>query len=588
MLRAYLRDARIARRSRKYAPPPVRRSFNIRPQRLKVRGVDVVRLLLHRETAINASSFNRAAMFRGCGVASQPDFAGQSTTIRRTLGQHCVCCCCECGCSVRFWSARAETGKLWPCPQYTPPAPPLVCVEVNPGPKRKRDADLDSDEEQHSGASEVDSTKVKRGPGRPLHWRKPVGLERSRWSTREVKEVKYVHPGANSEKRNLKKKLKQRIDRAQNGQQAENDLKTPTKTRTRVGSKQSKTASGERPAGSGPPKAKKRCVVNLSLGKKPGDRHKARDEQREQKQAEQRETAFQYHSPLVEMVHQRFRGPDLRLVCLTSFYGKLQSRNIGRCAAAAEVGIEKGVACNTVLFWAGQLEAAVDIDGTASDVTRMDDDERLVVDALKAVPLLNEERRGQNASALSVLADPKKAERAKEWVREQLAIARTPPKKGEDQPQEFQVSAFQEWVSNNLDTDIAYSTACVWLDRLGFRVVARSTGIVVEVHERPDIVAYREKWAPIMVEEAANGAVFVVHDECIVRSKGWLNNVWHERGTPKPTLPKSKGRALMLSEFLTQRGLLAGSGRVLEVKRGQYFTGEDFREQVCVCIVFCH
>lgn len=144
---------------------------------------------------------------------------------------------------------------------------------------------------------------------------------------------------------------------------------------------------------------------------------------------------------------------------------------------------------------------------------------------------------------------------------------------------------FQNYVQNNVlphvtssRTSISLETARTWLRRLGLVYQRHQQGIYYDGHERPDVVQYRAIFLEKMkdletlmpqfvgenmeiiinpeISEEKQMHILVTHDECTFYANDGRPSVWAPLGM-LPLRKKGKGKALMISEFLTEtRGRL--------------------------------
>ena len=154
-------------------------------------------------------------------------------------------------------------------------------------------------------------------------------------------------------------------------------------------------------------------------------------------------------------------------------------------------------------------------------------------------------------------------------------------------------------------------TARNWLRKLGFNWKDIHKGVYIDGHEREDVVRYRnEVFIPCfdrilpslrewdetgnqLIKELPSGEkekILVTHDESTFNANDGKRRMWIQ-GDAQPLRQKSKGRGIMVSEFMTPRGRLClpdnckdsitinGQQRIqateyLEYGQDNYWTGE--------------
>ena len=180
-----------------------------------------------------------------------------------------------------------------------------------------------------------------------------------------------------------------------------------------------------------------------------------------------------------------------------------------------------------------------------------------------------------------ILDDEKLRHDAATWVRSNAS------KKGEAN---MTAAKFCEWVNAELlpnasvppgcPLNIKPRTAVKWLHDLGFRPQMHKKGIYIDGHERSDVVEYRNLFLrklDILEQthlpppscsdgltqfnvgnpEFRKHLVLIYHDECIFHANEGESILWAEEGKI-PIRPKTQGRGLMVSDFVTEHdGLLA-------------------------------
>ena len=131
--------------------------------------------------------------------------------------------------------------------------------------------------------------------------------------------------------------------------------------------------------------------------------------------------------------------------------------------------------------------------------------------------------------------------------------------------------------SRVLRRGIRARTARLWLNRLGFSWRDAKKGVYIDGHDRPDVISYRNDiflptlfaLLPTIREWDEDGNVFVkrplpagehekvyvTHDESSFNANDGKRQMWIQDGH-QPLRQKSKGKGIMVSEFLTPRGRL--------------------------------
>ena len=149
---------------------------------------------------------------------------------------------------------------------------------------------------------------------------------------------------------------------------------------------------------------------------------------------------------------------------------------------------------------------------------------------------------------------------------------------------------FCEWVNTELlpnsfvppgcPSSIKPRTAVKWLHDLGFRPQPHKKGVYIDGHERSDVIDYRALFLkkldileqthlppPLCPDgltrftvgnpEFSRHLVLIYHDECIFHANEGESVLWAEEGKV-PIRPKTQGRGLMVSDFVTEHdGLFA-------------------------------
>ncbi|KAF7975143.1 hypothetical protein HWV62_10305, partial [Athelia sp. TMB] len=119
---------------------------------------------------------------------------------------------------------------------------------------------------------------------------------------------------------------------------------------------------------------------------------------------------------------------------------------------------------------------------------------------------------------------------------------------------------------------ISESSARRWLKKLGYEYTVAKKGVYVDSHERPDVVAYREKFLAIVaasehlratyddktleiieptLSEGEKKHVPLHHDESIFRPNEMQQRVWIKNGN-MPLRKKGLGRAIHVSDWITE------------------------------------
>jgi hypothetical protein len=141
------------------------------------------------------------------------------------------------------------------------------------------------------------------------------------------------------------------------------------------------------------------------------------------------------------------------------------------------------------------------------------------------------------------------------------------------------VSFLRDYVNpegTSIPIKIRSRTARRWLNKLGYRYRSVGKDVFVDGHERPDVVEDREfflktleELEPYLVQFDENGKILdklwpkdcqvggddrrpiivITHDECIFSSNDGPRFTWQGDGN-SPLRPKTKGRGIMVSEFL--------------------------------------
>jgi hypothetical protein len=228
--------------------------------------------------------------------------------------------------------------------------------------------------------------------------------------------------------------------------------------------------------------------------------------------------------------------------------------------------------------------------------------------------LLPHSKRGQHTKVASLLDDEDVKMDVLNWLRSQQKNSNITAK------------SLQDYVSTALfpnmgakKSSIGLSTARKWLKRLGWKYGKHQKGVYVDGHERADVIDYRGKFlnelkaledisleyednlvdeVPKDIPSGAKRHVFVTHDESCFNANDDGGQGWEEKGNPA-LRPKGRGKALMVSEFLTESfGRLAippndyarlqdppfprEATEIIEPGKNAngYWTGEDLVKQV--------
>ena len=239
-----------------------------------------------------------------------------------------------------------------------------------------------------------------------------------------------------------------------------------------------------------------------------------------------------------------------------------------------------GFNTETVRLWAASYISLA----SACTVDEINDDE-VINDVL-------ESNRGQheNYSADSLMHNKEFCLTACTYIRSRAC------RKGEPN---LTSKMFAEWVEREYETQIHDSTACRWMQQLGFSRVHHQKGIYFDGHDR-DVVAYRHEYLINMKEldkksitcfgnvpQVAPGEkplIRVTHDECTYYANCDQSYFWADDHT-NVLRQKSLGTSIMVSYFVDEViGFLRddrGEARVLlETSREGYFTNEHLFKQV--------
>lgn len=138
------------------------------------------------------------------------------------------------------------------------------------------------------------------------------------------------------------------------------------------------------------------------------------------------------------------------------------------------------------------------------------------------------------------------------------------------------VEAIEECFGAN-GNRIRARTARRWLKKMGFVHDTVRKGVFVDGHERQDVVRYRQEvfipqwkihqtrfvifkedgtWEPpASLAPGEKPLVLITHDESVFNANDGKRKIWMKKGS-QPIRPKSKGRGIMVSGFLTPGGRL--------------------------------
>lgn len=203
--------------------------------------------------------------------------------------------------------------------------------------------------------------------------------------------------------------------------------------------------------------------------------------------------------------------------------------------------------------------------------------------------------RGKHAKVQWALEDHRLQEKAKQYIRKNLRPT------GQ---QNLNGRSFAEWVNENILKDgeqISEQTARLWLHKLHFHPERWKKGVYVDGHEREDVVAYRLKWLKekleqdvesltwlptaeerlIFLSEPLSFRLFVelIHDECVFFANDDEKTQWLEEGTTMAPRPKSHGKGIMVSGYMTELdGLI--DYELLEIGDGVYWHSELMVKQL--------
>lgn len=129
-----------------------------------------------------------------------------------------------------------------------------------------------------------------------------------------------------------------------------------------------------------------------------------------------------------------------------------------------------------------------------------------------------------------------------------------------------------------------------WLNSLGLSYSRIGKGLYKDGHEREDVTSYRQKvFLPKFFElREQEDLVFITQDESSFHATDAISHTWMKPGEP-PIRPKGRGKSIMVSEFLTDKGRLCSTDtegqkhyatEFLETGSGIWWTGEMLVQQV--------
>ena len=172
-----------------------------------------------------------------------------------------------------------------------------------------------------------------------------------------------------------------------------------------------------------------------------------------------------------------------------------------------------------------------------------------------------------------------------------------PCKKGEPN---MTSKMFMKWIHTEYGTKIHDSTACCWLQELGFSRVHHQKGVYFDGHDRDDVVRYRQVYlqkledlyrksltcfgnAPLLAL-GEKPLILVTHDECTYYANCDQTYFWADEKT-NVLRQKSLGASIMLSDFIDEeigfhRDSTSEAHVLLETSKDGYFTKDNLMEQV--------
>lgn len=298
------------------------------------------------------------------------------------------------------------------------------------------------------------------------------------------------------------------------------------------------------------------------------------------KRKERREFADELQQQLSSLAVPSLTIGQLKPLALSAFYRALAKAWPTRQSAAEFAAGIFQVHPKTLLTWASELEFALLSDGP-SDLTGAGE----LAEQLLNCKSLWQSLRGRHAKTVWLLADNQKQQEARVWV---LSHADRPGKPT------MKVSHFKRFLNRKLlrlgpDNGISDSTARAYLHRLGFVVLDTQSGIVIELHERDDVVQSRAEFVMRVQSELAQGAVLVYQDESCFSSNDCPRWVWGQKGSKAAkTKAKNRGKAIMVSLFATcEAGIVSECTLLLDIGTDGYFNTKRFLTQVCAHVLVC-
>jgi hypothetical protein len=323
---------------------------------------------------------------------------------------------------------------------------------------------------------------------------------------------------------------------------------------------------------SGGPKPKRtRTASSRNRSKQGKDRRRAKA--LEAKRQQRAEFAGQLRNQLAALVLPSLTIGQIKQLALTAFYSALAKGWPTRQSAAEFVSAIFQVHPKTLLTWASELEFALLTDGP-SDCTGAGE----IAEQLMGCETLWLSLRGKHAKTVWLLADHEKQRKARAWVLEHA-----------DQPGKptMKVRHFRHYLNRKLlrlgsEQVVSESTARAYLHRLGFVVSDTKQGIVIELHERGDVVQARSEYVKRIQAELQSGAVLVFQDESCFNSNDCARWVWAQEGSVcAKTKGKDRGKSIMVSLFATAEGGVVDECTLeLDIGRDGYFNTKRFLSQV--------
>jgi hypothetical protein len=178
-------------------------------------------------------------------------------------------------------------------------------------------------------------------------------------------------------------------------------------------------------------------------------------------------------------------------------------------------------------------------------------------------------RRGMHQKTIRLIDDEGIAQQCRSWIRKEGGKNGITP----IQFKTFIETVLLPQIGVYKKKTISLETARRWLNVLGFFYQRHRKGLYFDGHEREDVVQYRDTFLSRMAEyerrmtkyegddmiteikpSLAPGEkeiIFITHDECIFYSNDGKRGVWAPHGE-LPLRSKSNGRAIMVSDFLTE------------------------------------